>query len=91
MRPHSVMLAQHRQRHDHHPHSPIARLGTGCKVINSVLMDGVALGDGVHVQSSVLCGGAVVGDGAALKDCMVGPGYAVAPQADHCGETLAKA
>lgn len=54
-------------------------------------MDGVTLGDGVHVQSSVLCAGAAVRDGGALKDCMVGPGYSVAAQADHCGETLAKA
>jgi translation initiation factor eIF-2B subunit gamma len=59
-------------------------------VINSVLMDGVALGDGAHVQNSVLCAGAAVGDGAALKECQVGPGFVVAAQADHRGETLAK-
>jgi translation initiation factor eIF-2B subunit gamma len=53
-------------------------------------MDGVSLGDGVHVQNSVLCGGASVQDGAALKDCHVGPGFVVAAQADHRGETLAK-
>lgn len=70
------------------PASP--RLGTGCKVINSVLMDGVSLGDGVHVQNSVLCAAAAVQDGAALKDCQVGPGFVVAAQADHRGETLAK-
>lgn len=54
-------------------------------------MDGVALGDGVHVQNTVLCAGARVLDGAALKDCHVGPGFVVAAQADHRGETLASA
>lgn len=67
------------------------RLGAGCKVINSVLLDGVTLGDGAHVQNTVLCAGATVQDGAALKDCHVGPGFVVAAQADHRGETLAKA
>ncbi|KAI8463923.1 MAG: eukaryotic translation initiation factor 2B gamma [Monoraphidium minutum] len=66
------------------------KLGAGVKVINSVLMEGVSLGDGAHVQNSVLCAGAAVQDGAALKDCHVGPGFVVAAQADHRGETLAK-
>jgi translation initiation factor eIF-2B subunit gamma len=56
-----------------------------------VLHDNVVVGDGAHVQNSVLCAGASVMAGAALKDCHVGPGYAVQAQADHRGETLAKA
>jgi NDP-sugar pyrophosphorylase family protein len=37
---------------------PMCKLGSGVKIINSVLMEGCAVEDGCHLQSSILCSGA---------------------------------
>jgi translation initiation factor eIF-2B subunit gamma len=64
-------------------------LGSGVKIINSVLMDGVQVGDNCHIQNSIVCKGCVLQSGAQVKHCQLGPGYSVKAGSDHKGEVLA--
>jgi len=63
-------------------------LGTGVKIINSVLMDGVQVGDNCHIQNSIVCKGCVVHAGAQVKDCQIGPMFIVKAESDHKAEIL---
>lgn len=51
-------------------------------------MDHVTIGDGSHIQNSVLCSGVTVHPHVSLKDCTLGPGYAVAEGQDLKDEVL---
>jgi translation initiation factor eIF-2B subunit gamma len=64
-------------------------LGSGVKIINSVLMDGVQVGDNCHIQNSIVCKVCVLQAGAQIKDCQLGPGYVVPAGCDHKAEVLA--
>ncbi|KAG7666567.1 hypothetical protein Ndes2526B_g04967 [Nannochloris sp. 'desiccata'] len=64
-------------------------LGSGVKIINSVLMDGVQVGDTCHIQNSIVCKGCVVQTGAQVKDCQIGPMFVVKAGSDHKAEVLA--
>jgi len=64
-------------------------LGSGVKIINSVLMDGVQVEDSCHIQNSIVCNGCVIHAGAQVKDCQLGPMFDVKAGSDHKGEVLA--
>ena len=47
------------------------RIGNNVKIINSVLLDSIAVGDGCHIQNSVIGQGCNINDQASLRDCQV--------------------
>lgn len=51
-------------------------------------MDGCSVGDGVHIQNSILAFNVSVGSKAQLRDCNIGPDFAVPENADHRDEAL---
>lgn len=53
-----------------------------------MLLEGVVVADGCHIQNSVVSANCCLAEGAGLKDCQVGPGYAVPAGADLRGEAL---
>ena len=53
------------------PLQPAFSVGNLCKIVNSVLMDGVTVGDSCDIRNSVICSGCTIQEGATIKDCHV--------------------
>lgn len=64
-------------------------IGTGVKIINSILMPRATVEDGCTVQGSVVGPRAVIGAGTSLRECLVAAEYEVEEGDDFRAETLA--
>ena len=66
------------------------KIGNNVKIVNSVLMADTCVEDGSHIQNCIICKEVSIGEKCTLKDCCVGPQWAVAAGLEHRGETLAQ-
>lgn len=68
--------------------SPLAEIGIGFEITNSVIDRDARVGAGAHLESCVLCAGAEVGEGARLERTIVGPGARVPAGAEISGSMV---
>lgn len=68
--------------------SPLAEIGIGFEITNSVIDRDARVGAGAHLENCVLCAGAIVGEGARLKRVIVGPGAQVPARAKMVGSMV---
>ncbi|GAA94834.1 uncharacterized protein L969DRAFT_612468 [Mixia osmundae IAM 14324] len=66
----------------------LCTLSSGCKVLNSVLMDSVVVGENVKLENCVVGKGARIGDRSVLKDCQVGAMHEIAPETEATGDQM---
>lgn len=68
--------------------SPLAEIGIGFEITNSVIDREAKVGAGAHLDNCVLCAGAEVGEGARLERTILGPGAKVPAGAEMSGSMV---
>lgn len=58
------------------------------KITNSIVMHGVTIEEGCNIQSSVICSNAHIGCRADIKNCLVGSGQRIEPDAERTNEVI---
>jgi len=70
--------------------APECKIGSGVKIVNSLILRGAVIGDGAQIQGCIVGPCAVVGAHVTAKDSVIGAGYKVDDDEDVDGETLPK-